>query len=394
MAKRDAPQKQPQKKPQKKPKRLQIVFLATGAFAVPSMQMICESGQFDIICLVTNPLRYDRAGQPISTPAREFAKEYNIAVSDKEDVHSREFSEFLYLVRPDLLFVCDFGQILSKKVLEGAILGGINLHGSLLPKYRGAAPVHWAIMSDETVTGVSIIHMTPQIDAGPVIAQSVPIPISPRETVEQLEERLALYGAELVLETTQRLACDEPVRIIEQLHHQASKAPKLKKEQGRIDWSAGSKTIFNHFRAVSLWPKPFTDWHREGGEPVRLILGAMEPLDDHFRKLFGVDFSDPKFVDPVLSDAKFDNLAALRLLDSKGLGGKDKASTSHDEGKKQHRTHRWYPGTVILAEHDELIVAAGQGTVRITRLQPAGKRMMDVRDFLRGYPIRQGDRLG
>ncbi len=379
------------------PKRLQIVFLATGAFAVPSMRMIFESGLFDVTCLVTNPLRYDRAGRPIVTPARDFAKKYNIAISEKEDVHSREFSEFLYLVRPDLLFVCDFGQILSKKVLEGALLGGINLHGSLLPKYRGAAPVHWAVMRGETVTGVSIIHMTPQIDAGPVIAQSVPIPISPSETVEQLEERLAVYGAELVLETIRRMACDEPVRIIEQLHHQASKAPKLKKDNGQVDWSADSKAIYNHFRAVSLWPKPFTGWHREDGSELRLIFGDMEPLDDNFHELVGEDFSHAPFVDPVLTDAKFDNLAALRAhadAGSDGGAGEQHVAGRHTLEDSPRRPRRWQPGTVIYAGGDELIVAAGQGTVRIRRLQPAGKKMMAVRDFLRGYPIRQGDRLG
>ncbi len=373
----------------KQPKRLRIVFLATGAFAVPSMRMLCESGLFDIVCLVTNPLRYDRAGQPIVTPAREFAKEFDIAVSEKEDVHSREFSEFLYLVRPDLLFVCDFGQILSKRVLEGALLGGINLHGSLLPKYRGAAPVHWAVLNGETFTGVSIIHMTPQIDAGPVIAQSAPIPIAPRETVERLEERLAAYGAELVLETARRMACDEPVRIIEQLHQQASKAPKLKKENGQIDWSADSRAIFNRFRAMSLWPKSFTDWDREDGTALRLILGDVDPLDDDFRDLIDEDFNDPPFVSPVLTDAKFDNLAALR---SQGAG--EEVERKSGVEKRLCRTHRWPPGVVIRAEDDELIVAAGKGTVRIRSLQPAGKRMMAARDFLRGYPIRQGDRLG
>ena len=376
----------------KKPRRLQIVFLATGAFAVPSMRALCESGLYEIVCLVTNPQKHDRSGCPIITPARRFAEQYNIAISEKEDVHSQEFFDFIYLVRPDLLFVCDFGQILSQGVLKGPLLGGINLHGSLLPKYRGAAPVHWAIMNGETITGVSVIHMTPQVDAGPVIAQSAPIPIGPRETVGQLEERLAEYGAELIFDVVQKMACNEDVRIIPQIHAKASKAPRLKKQSGLVDWTLSSKNIFNNFRAMSLWPKFFTDWLREDGSTLRLILDSLDPLNDELRDLIVEDFSDPVYVEPVLTDAKMENLAVLRSrwVDSSSNMEKPR----HDLRRFSRRPSWWLPGTVIRAREDELIVAAGEGALRINRLQPVGKKIMDAIDFLRGYPIKQGDRLG
>ncbi|MDR0336445.1 MAG: methionyl-tRNA formyltransferase [Planctomycetaceae bacterium] len=363
--------------------------MATGAFSVPSMRAIYDSDEFDIQCLVTNPIRYDKSNRPILTPARRFAEQYHIAISEKEDVHSLEFFDFLYLMRPDILFVCDFGQILSKRVLSGSLLGGINLHGSLLPKYRGAAPVHWAIMNGEPFTGISIIHMTPQIDAGPVIAQSPPIPIHPYETVEELEERLAEFGAELVLETLRKMAKNEPVRIIEQFHELASRAPRLKKEDGLVNWSNSSRMISDYYRAMSVWPKSYTDWQREDGTKLRLILGQILPLDDSFRELFYEDYSESVFVGPMLTDAKMDNLAVLRA----------RQQDEHDlrnAPKHQHskRPSWWQPGTVIRANGRDLIIAAGEGTVQVLQIQPVGKKMMNVRDFLLGYPIKSGDRLG
>ena|GEM_PF-146062 len=367
-------------------RRFQVVIMATGAFAVPSMQALCESDQFDIVCLVTAPLRYDKNGKPIMTPARQTAEGYSLPISEHEDVNSKEFFEFLYLVRPDLIFVCDFGQILSKQTLSGSIVGGVNLHGSLLPRFRGAAPVHWAILTGEQYTGVSIIKMTPQIDAGPVIAQSPPIPISPYETVIELEERLAQYGAELVYDVVEQMARDQTVRIIQQLHDKASKAPRLKKESGFVPWDKSSEDIFNHYRATVPWPRAFTDWQRENGSPLRLIFGAITPLDDSLTELIWEDdFSQAVFLEPMLTDAKLDNLAELLAM--------PRVAVNQFHSSSSKRPAWWQPGVVVHAEENLLVVAAGEGAVRIDKLQPAGKKMMQVQDFLHGYPMKQGDRL-
>ncbi|MDR2756222.1 MAG: hypothetical protein LBC20_10995 [Planctomycetaceae bacterium] len=357
------------------------------------MQAIYNSNEFDIQCLVTNPLRYDKLNRPIITPARQFAEQHHIAISEKEDVHSLEFFDFLYLMRPDILFVCDFGQILSKHVLSGSLLGGINLHGSLLPKYRGAAPVHRAIMNGEPFTGISIIHMTPQVDAGPVIAQSPPIPIHPFETAEELEERLAHFGAELVLETLRKMAKNEPVRIIEQFHELASKAPRLKKEDGLVNWSNSSRVIFNHYRAMSVWPKSYTDWTREDGTKLRLILGPILPLDNSFRELFCENDNDSISVEPMI-DAKMDNLAIFRARRKNKDHSQNIPAHAHTTHQSLKRPGWWKPGTVIRANGQDLIIAAGEGTVQILKIQPSGKKMIDVRDFLLGYPIKSGDQLG
>jgi methionyl-tRNA formyltransferase len=322
------------------------------------------------------------------TPARQAADEYGITISDKEDVNSAEFFEFLYLVRPDLIFVCDFGQILSKRTLSGSLLGGINLHGSLLPKFRGAAPVHWAILTGEHYTGVSIIHMTPQIDAGPVIAQSPPIPIGSSETVVELEARLAEYGAGLVFGTVSKMAHNETIRIIEQLRDKVSKAPRLTKESGFISWDRPSQEIFNHYRATILWPRAFTDWHRENGSILRLILGKITPLNNSLTELTNNDLNQVPLIVPVLTDAKMDNLADLKAASKKPKSLSVKRPSSHS------RPSWWKPGIVIRAEGNDFIIAAKEGAVRIELIQPAGKKMMQVADFLRGYPIKQGDKLG
>ena len=359
--------------------------MATGAFAVPSMQALCECDLFEIVCLVTSPLRYDKNGSPLITPARMVADEYNIPIADYDNINSTECFEFLYLVRPDLIFVCDFGQILSKRTLSGSLVGGINLHGSLLPRFRGAAPVHWAILTGESFTGVSIIHMTPQVDAGPVIAQSPPIPISPHETVIELEERLAEYGAELVISTVSEMAHGKTVRIIEQLHDRVSQAPRFTKESGLVSWNRTSQEIFNHYRAMVPWPRAFTHWHRENGSPLRVILGDMIPLDDTLQELISDDYSHTLYVAPMLIDAKMDNLAELKAT--------PKEAPVKRHPSRSHRPAWWKPGVVIRAGEGDLIVAAKEGAVRIEQIQPAGKRMMHVNEFLRGYPMKQGDRL-
>jgi methionyl-tRNA formyltransferase len=333
-------------------------------------------------------LRYDKLDRPIITPARQTACEYNLPIAEHTDVNSSEFFEFLYLMRPDLIFVCDFGQILSKRTLSGSLLGGINLHGSLLPRFRGAAPVHWAILTGEHYTGVSIIHMTPQIDAGPVIAQSPPIAISPYETVIELEYRLAEYGAELVYSSVAQMAHHETVRILPQLHEKASKAPRLTKDSGFVPWDHSSQEIFNHFRATVPWPRAFTDWHRSDGSTLRLILGAVTPLDDSLQELEFDDFSHSAFVDTVLVDAKMDNLADLMATPNVAPSKWHKRRSSHPR-----RPAWWQPGVVIRAEEGVLIVAAKEGAVRIEHVQPAGKKMMSTHDFLRGYPIKQRDRF-
>jgi methionyl-tRNA formyltransferase len=267
---------------------------------------------------------------------RDIAAARGTPIFDPEDVNTEKARSRMIEYQADLLVVCDYGQILSAQTLATARLGGINVHGSLLPKYRGAAPVNWAVYHGETETGVSVIHMTPKLDAGPVIAQGR-TPIDPNETAEELEARLSELGARLIPEAVDALGSGR-AGPIPQDPAQSSKAPRLKKTDGLIDWSRPAVAIKNHIRAVQPWPKAYTFWHRPDGAPFRLIVGPVT----------AVDSPDP----------------AAR------------------------------PGTVLEASGDRLMVAASQGAVLLTTVQPAGKRMLPIREFLRGYRVQPGGRLG
>ncbi|HLA83235.1 MAG TPA: methionyl-tRNA formyltransferase [Thermoguttaceae bacterium] len=315
---------------------MRIIMAGTGPFAVPTFRELLESSH-EVVLLVTSPRRLCR-GRPAARecPVRDVAAASGMPIFDPEDVNTPESVARLVEAAADVLVVCDYGQILSREALASARLGGINLHGSLLPKYRGAAPVAWAICHGETTTGVTVIHMTPTVDAGPCIAQAS-TPIGPDETAAELEARLCRLGGPLVLRTLDALAAGN-VRPIEQDPRLASRAPRLKKEDGLIDWTRPAAAVKNHVRAMDPWPKAYTFWHRTGGEPARLILGPVTTVDSSGQ-------STP-------------------------------------------------PGTVLEASGDRLMVAAGEGAVLLQSLQPAGKRMLPVDAFLRGYPVQPGERLG
>jgi methionyl-tRNA formyltransferase len=266
---------------------------------------------------------------------RDAAREFDVPVADPEDVNTPAVRELLAGYRPDLLVVCDYGRILAPEILATARFGGINLHASLLPKYRGAAPINWALYHGETETGVTVIHMTPRVDAGPCVAQAA-TPIEPDETAVELEIRLAQLGAGLVCNVVTGLEAG-PLEAIPQDPALASKAPKLKKSDALIDWTRPATAIKNQIRALEPWPKTYTLWHRGGEEPLRLILGPVDVVE----------------------------LA-------------------------EHHP----PGTVVEATGNRLVIAAGRSAVAPRGIQPAGKRAMTVEEFLRGYRLRAGERLG
>lgn len=315
---------------------MRLIMMGTGPFAVPTFRGLHDTDH-PVVALVTGPLRPPRGGRrPPPTPMRDMAAEQDAPIFDPESVNTDDSRDRLREFEADLLVVCDFGQILSAETLATARLGGINVHGSLLPKYRGAAPINWAIYHGETETGVSVIHMTPRLDAGPVIAQGR-TSIGPEETAEELEPRLAEIGAQLVRESLDQLATGT-IEAISQDACQASKAPRLQKSDGLIRWDRTAVEIKNHVRAVQPWPKAYTFWHRDEGGPLRVIVG------------------------PAAIDAPLKSSVA--------------------------------PGTVIEASGDRLCVAATDRAVLLTSLQPAGKRMLPVAEFLRGYQVRPGDKFG
>ena len=313
---------------------LRLVVMGTGPFAVPTLRALYRTPH-TLAALVTQPARRGAGKPPPPSPMRSLAVEQGTPVFDPESINSEEARTELKRLSPDLFVVADYGQILRPETLGIARLGGVNLHGSLLPAYRGASPINWAIYYGETESGVTVIHMSPRIDAGPCLAQAR-LTIDPDETAVELETRLAELGAPLICETIEKLAASQ-AQPLAQDPALATKAPRLKKSDGAIDWSRSAMEIKNQIRALEPWPRTYTYWERLGHEPLRLILGRVTASAGETKPL---------------------------------------------------------PGTVVSAQGSELIVSAGQSSLlRIESLQPAGKRMLPVKEFLRGYPVQPGDRF-
>jgi methionyl-tRNA formyltransferase len=255
-----------------------------------------------------------------------------VPVYQPDTINTREGVDQLKAWRPDLLVVAAYGQILKKEVLEAAPMGGINIHGSLLPKYRGAAPVAWAIYHGETRTGVTIIRMTTGLDAGDMLAQEA-VDILPDETAGELEARLAPVGATLAVHMVRRLAAG-PVPGAKQDLAKVTKAPKLKKEDGLIDWSKPAEQVVRQVRAMQPWPTAYT-WLHHGGKSLRITVQRVA------------------IVNGPAAD----------------------------------------PGSVVQ-DKARLLIAAGGGPVEVLELQPAGKKRMTAAEFLRGHQLAPGDRFG
>ncbi|MCL2305855.1 MAG: methionyl-tRNA formyltransferase [Planctomycetaceae bacterium] len=318
---------------------MRIIVMGTGEFAVPSLKRLIERGH-EILAVVTMPLRSNRGQDPPLTPMRAAAIKYDLPIHDPENINTQESADLLYLLAADVFFVCDYGRILSPMILKTARMGGLNLHGSLLPKYRGAAPIHRAILNGDTFTGISIIHMIPAVDAGPIVAQSPKISIEPNENAISVEHRLAEIGAWYVIQTLREMKTGR-LRAYPQRVEEITKAPKLRKEEGILDWNADASVIHNHVRALVAWPKSSTFWKRkDSDDPVRLILGETSLLTDN-----------PLIGPPVP------------------------------------------PGTVVKAAGNQLIVVAGKHWVRILKIQYPGKAMVDAASFINGYRIQVGDRF-
>ncbi len=316
-------------------------MMGTGLFAEPAFEALLASSH-TVVGLVTQPDRVigQERGSTRQTGRgmKTIAREHNVSVFQPESINTPEGMAILKELEPDLLVVAAYGQILSREVLEAAPLGGINVHASLLPKYRGAAPIAWAIYHGETRTGVTIIRMTTGLDAGDMLVQEA-IDILPEETAGELETRLAPLGASLAMRIVDQIA-NGTTQGVKQDQSQVTKAPKLKKEDGLIDWCRSAEQVCNQIRAMQPWPTAYSFFHRAGKTPLRVLFTSGTPL----------------------SSAR-------------------SPSTSPS-------------GCVELKDMSRCCVWAGNYPVEIVELQPAGKRRMSGAEFLRGHKIQPGDHFG
>ena len=315
---------------------LRIVMLGTGDFALPTFELLLETGHA-VVALITQPDRpQGRRQELIPSKIKLAAHKWSVRVEQPEQINAPEGLEQVRALAPDLLVTAAYGQILSADVLSIASRGGINLHGSILPSLRGAAPVARAIQQGMTETGISVIRMSPRIDAGGVIA-TAHTSIGPNETAGELEERLARLGAPVVVECIDRFA-EGDLPVIKQDRSLVTRAPKLQKDDGLIDWNQPALVIHNLVRAMNPWPRAYSTFG-----------SANAGVDSHSRLIV------------------------------------HKTAMEFASGS---------PGIVIEAALDRLVVAAGEGSVRLLEVQVPGKRIVSGGEFMRGYRVKTGDRLG
>ncbi len=236
-------------------KHLKVIFMGTPDFAVPCLEQLQQN--CDVIAVITQPDRPRGRGQKMMpSPVKVFAQAHNLPILQPEKIKTAEFQDRLAELKPDLIVVVAFGQLLSQAILDIPRLGCINVHASLLPRYRGAAPIHLAIINGETQSGVTTMFMDAGLDTGDMILKTA-VPISDTMTTEQLHDVLMTAGAKLLLETVRQLAAGSAPRT-KQTDEGTNYAPLLTKETGRIDWNKSAVEIHNLVRGLNSWPGAYT----------------------------------------------------------------------------------------------------------------------------------------
>ncbi|WP_462432775.1 methionyl-tRNA formyltransferase [Phascolarctobacterium succinatutens] len=310
---------------------MRIVFMGTPDFAVGSLQALCESGKHEILAVVTQPDRpKGRGNKLLQTPVKEYALEQGLTVYQPQKVKNPEFVELLHELQPELIVVAAFGQFLSKEILELPKYGCINVHASLLPKYRGAAPIQYAIIKGEKESGVTIMQMDIGMDTGAMLDKVV-VPIAENTTMGELHDALREQGATLLLQVIDKIAAGTAVAE-PQDNEQATYATLLDRSMEHIDWSKTAQEVHNLIRGFNPAPSTFT---------------------------------------------KLPNGKSLKIWGSKIT---DKSSTAA-------------AGTVIETGKHSFFVACGEGVLEITEVQPESKKRMPAQVFLNGRGVQEGDLL-
>jgi methionyl-tRNA formyltransferase len=311
-----------------------IVFFGTADLARPSLSALARQPEFSLLTAVTQPDRpKGRELKLQPPPVKREAQAHELPVLQPERARHPEFVEQLAQLKPDLIVVAAYGQILPKSILDLPARGCLNVHASLLPKYRGAAPIQWAILNDEAETGVTIMKMDAGLDTGDILTQQS-IPIRPSDTAQSLHDQLASLGAELLVRTIPDYLAGKILPRPQPLEG-IIYARKITKQDGQLDWTASAHTLWNRIRAFNPWPGAYTFLPGETRQPLLKIWEA-EPL--------------PSPAAPA--------------------------------------------GQVISADKSGIVTGCGEGTLRILNLQREGSRRMNAQEFLAGHPLSPGTKLG
>lgn len=314
---------------------LRIVFCGTPAFAVPSLRHLNAQPDLQIAGVVTQPDRPRGRGQEVASSAVKVAAlELNLAIYQPAKIKSDDSFEYFRSLAPDAVVIIAYGQIIPQRLLEIPRLGWINLHASLLPKYRGAAPINWAIINGDTQTGLTTMQIDAGLDTGPILLR-YQTEIASEETAPELTSRLAEAGAPLVAKTLRKLGRGE-ITPAPQDHSRATNAPPLSKNDGRIDWSLPAQQIYNRIRGLDPWPGAFTTFR---GKTCRIWGRPLAPAD----------------VPPTAS----------------------------------------FPSGAILTLNSSICVACGERTaLRLEYLQLEGRKRVTAREFASGARLVSSDKFG
>jgi methionyl-tRNA formyltransferase len=307
---------------------VRIAFFGTPEFALPTLCRLVESSH-SVVAVVTQPDRpRDRGQKTRTSPIKAFALEHQLKVFNPPQLQDPKFRQILSDTKPDLGVIAAYGQILPDELLKLPHYGFINVHASLLPDYRGAAPIQRAILDGRLETGITIMRVVSKLDAGPILATNSR-PIALTENALEVEQALAVMGAKLLIETVDQVLTDQ-LREQPQDHNAASYAHRLKKADGLIDWDEPAMSIHNKIRALHSWPHAFTYWDRNR----YLILESAPPL--------------------------------------------------HPFEKQAKQS----PGQIVAVNSKALVVGSGDSVgLSILKIQPEGRRPMSIRDFVSGYHI-------
>ena len=316
---------------------MRVVFMGTPEFAVPTLQHLVNS-EFSVVGVVCQPDRPSGRGKKIQFgPVKTLAVAQNLSVVQPEKMKDPSFLETLRSWNPDVIVVAAYGRILPQVILDLPPNGCLNVHGSLLPKYRGAAPIQWAVINGEPETGVTIMVMDVGMDTGAILEQAV-VPISAEDTAGDVATRMAEIGGGLLVSTLQKWMAGTVVPQ-SQNESEATHAPILKKEDGLLDWSQSATTLANRIRGLSPWPGGYTfvEGERWGIWKVQ--------VEEH------------------------DGNAALLSKDNSSV-----------------------PGTIIGVSKKTILVQTGHGVLHLIEIQPANKKRMAVEDYVVGHHIDVGMR--
>lgn len=315
---------------------MRVVFMGTPDFAVGALQAIIEAGH-QVAAVVTQPDKPKGRGKEMQmTPVKSCALSHNIPVFQPMKIKEPAAVEVLRGYQADIFVVAAFGQILSEEILAMPKYGCVNIHASLLPKYRGAGPIQWAIIDGEQKTGITIMQMEKGLDTGDILLQKE-VQIDARETGDSLHDKLAAAGAELIVEALPKIAAGQVVPR-RQKDEESCYAKMLQKSMGKIDWNMSAGKLDCLIRGLISWPGASTTFRGKS-----LKIWEEEPVSEEVYK--------PQIPESV-------------------------------------------PGTVLGVEKDAFYVQTGEGILRILSVQMEGKKRMAVKDFLLGYPMQAGERLG